>query len=199
MISSSSRGSLSSVSSNDTTHQPFVVDEDFLKDIEKHYSKSLKSKSFQYIVGVDVGATNTRIAIQFIVNDEDDEVFMTKFPCNTATNLAEHLTFYGKALVKIVKQGSAAGTIALAGPVTGEKVRITNYKENDQEFYYSQLTDTLFPAHKNTLLNDLEASCYGIINVGTNNRLHEFFCPYDSANNFATPQTVRLSDTSECE
>uniref|UniRef100_A0A384E136 Glucokinase n=2 Tax=Naegleria fowleri TaxID=5763 RepID=A0A384E136_NAEFO len=195
MISSSSRSSMSSSTSSE---EPLVIDEDFINQVEKHYRKSLKNIPFQYIVGVDVGATNTRIAIQFIINeDQDDEVFMTKFPCNTSTHLANYLAAYGKAMVKAVGKGSAAGSIALAGPVTGDKVRITNYKEHDQEFFYSQLPDTLFPASKNTFLNDLEASCYGIINVGTNNRLHEFFCPIDALNNYATSQTVRLSDTSE--
>jgi len=178
-----------------------LVDEEFRLDIETHFKKVLKGKQFHYIVGVDVGATNTRIAIQFISfnNDEEDgAVHMTKFPCNTATQLAKYLEVYGKVLSKILGKGSSAGTIALAGPVTGEKVRITNYQSHDQEFFYNQLPDTLFPANKNTLLNDLEASCYGIINVGTSNRLHEFFCPIDCMNNVATPQTVRLSDTSEC-
>ncbi|KAL9642940.1 hypothetical protein ABK040_010633 [Willaertia magna] len=170
-----------------------VVDSEFIKEIQEAVEEEKSENiNFNYIIGVDVGATNTRIAVQFI---DKEDIYSTKFSCNTASQLCEYLKVYGEAILKTLGKSSSAGTIALAGPVTGEKVTITNYAKNDQEFYYSQLPDVLFPVNKNDLLNDLEASCYGIINVGTSSKLHEYFCPMDSVNNQSSSTTVRLSDT----
>jgi glucokinase len=75
-------------------------------------------------VGIDVGGTNTRVAV---CRDNDaDLVQVCKFQAKTLPSLLNGLHSIGNCLVELFENPPAAACLAAAGPVSefGEKVNI---------------------------------------------------------------------------
>lgn len=75
-------------------------------------------------MGIDVGGTNTRVAI---ARDNDTNIVQVcKFQAKTVPLLINGLSSVGKKLVEIFDSSPHASCLAVAGPVSdfGEKVQI---------------------------------------------------------------------------
>jgi len=121
---------------------------------------------------VDVGATNTRI--QILISDEMEKIPIYKFECKCTLKLVQELESLGESIYSIFGKESSGSALALAGPIQegGFRVEITNYT-GEKLLEKKQLPQSLF---RNTFfLNDLEACCYGILSIGLEGKLGDYF------------------------
>jgi glucokinase len=149
------------------------LDSDALKTIQNW------GKKIRYFVGIDVGGTNTRVAIS---RDKDNDlVQVCKFQAKTVPDLLNGLSSVGKKLVELFDSPPVVACLAAAGPVSefGEKVVVTNYhgSEVERTLLKSQISDTIFPKSNSRFINDLEGTCNGINALNEQNKLGEFFEP----------------------
>jgi len=136
-----------------------------------------------YVVGIDVGATNTRVAVAPISSPASDYTVLATFECDDATKLADSLAALAAQLPDSLPPAAGCG-IDAAGPVedNGRTVRITNWPaDHNCVIDSSLLTPRLCPRGKTALLNDLEACCYGIAALSAASRLTEYFTPLTGA------------------
>eukprot|EP00761_Pharyngomonas_kirbyi_P010538 gb/GECH01010558.1/.p1 GENE.gb/GECH01010558.1/~~gb/GECH01010558.1/.p1 ORF type:complete len:388 (+),score=89.21 gb/GECH01010558.1/:1-1164(+) len=148
-----------------------------------------KIEHLQYFVGVDVGASNVRIALKPKNNENYKDLLLTfpevrsgKIPSNNVTQLVAVLKEAESLAISTLGENcasSAGGAIALAGPVDKheKKVRFTNYDSDDCLLSASHLPSQLFPTENTHFLNDLEGCCYGILALCQENRLNQVFQP----------------------
>jgi len=132
---------------------------------------------FTYVVGVDIGGTNTRIAVGTI---DGKYVQVAKYAASNKAELIKGLNEYGGLLISTLGAKPAGTALDIAGPVYagGTRAEITNYdKENGNTpvIHVSDLSPSIFIHSRTRLLNDLESCCYGVIGLDSQNRLHEFF------------------------
>jgi len=131
----------------------------------------------KYVVGVDVGGTNTRVAISSL---DGKYVIVSVFKCSTLIQLLEGLNALVEPLVTLLGLPSAA-CMDIAGPVSenGTKVTITNYAGTIEErtLTTSLLPPQLFPIERTRFVNDLESCCYGVLGLEEQQKLGEFFEP----------------------
>jgi len=75
-----------------------------------------------YFVGIDVGGTNTRVAVSKA--DSLALIQLVKFQANTISHLVEGLKAVGNQLIQVLHRRPQAAVLAVAGPVTdnGKKV-----------------------------------------------------------------------------
>jgi glucokinase len=144
----------------------------------------------KYVVGVDVGGTNTRVAIGGL---DGQYVIVSKFQASTLKQLLDGLEKLAAPLISIMGFSPYAACLDIAGPVQehGTKVEITNYvgSSGERTIKTSDLPGSLFPAGRTVFINDLESCCYGIVGLDEHKKLGEFFEPLWGAEN----NTVQLN------
>jgi glucokinase len=132
-----------------------------------------------YFVGIDVGGTNTRVAVSKA--DSLALIQLVKFQANKIPTLIEGLKAVGNQLIQILHRRPQAAVLAVAGPVTdnGTKVTVTNYEGSEAErtLTTSHISPDIFPPKASRFINDLESTCYGINSLNQQGRLCDFFQP----------------------
>jgi glucokinase len=157
-----------------TQTTPTVVLNDTQALINKLVEYKKQNPAFTYVIGVDVGATNFRTAFIFTNSNNVNSTFEIKLQCRNMNFFRNFYAELGEQIVKSIGVKPLSSVLALAGPIKGDCVEITNYDEGARELFVSELTDLLFPRGKTKFINDLEAACYGIISLGVEKKLNDF-------------------------
>ncbi len=113
-------------------------------------------------VAVDVGGTNTRVNVGSVRGT----VRVVKFQSHAKGTLLAGLDAAGRLLREKAPHVAVLGAaVCLAGPVLAGRsaCSITNYEGEDKVVTLTEFPPSLFPPGKVLLLNDLEATCYGLI------------------------------------
>jgi len=136
----------------------------------------LRQTSNVYVIGVDVGGTNTRVAVS-LMNGEN--VVAAKFLSSTVAQLVEGLGTVGDDLLKVMGTHPVGAAIAIAGPVKEHEAEVTNYVGTAaaRTVKLDQLPPSLFPAGHTKFVNDLESCCYGILALDEHHELGNYFEP----------------------
>jgi len=119
-----------------------------------------------YFVGVDIGATNSRIAISFRSQGVlSTPLNLFKFLSSSKTQLLDGLFQIAEQVTSCLKKDSSGGCIAAAGRIldAGSRVDITNYEGPDREINKFDLPASFFPVRTTHFINDLESASYGIL------------------------------------
>lgn len=129
-------------------------------------------------VGVDVGATNTRVGCAPVASSDASAYrVLCAFEADDATQLYAGLSAAAEAL----PERASAACIDAAGPVLdgGARVVITNWPEaHVREIALSRIDPRVCPGGGRTaLLNDLEAACHGVLGLSGAARMADFFVP----------------------
>jgi glucokinase len=153
------------------------------------WKAAVKDAPFHVLVGIDVGATNVRVGLARPGNAVDYvELFRTSE--NRASVVLAIFAEIGSWLAKEFGAVVLGASVACAGPVDASrsKVVMTNYDPKDKVFALP-FPDALCPAGRTYLLNDLEASCYGVLSLSAEKRLNSYF------NTLWGPDDVTLTPT----
>eukprot|EP01112_Ceratiomyxa_fruticulosa_P014360 TRINITY_DN4108_c0_g2_i1.p1 TRINITY_DN4108_c0_g2~~TRINITY_DN4108_c0_g2_i1.p1 ORF type:complete len:370 (+),score=78.68 TRINITY_DN4108_c0_g2_i1:123-1232(+) len=139
--------------------------------------ENLSKSKAAYVIGVDVGGTNTRVSIGTL----DGAFFpFTKFKASTLGELISGLKIAGVKLRETLAQ-PAASCIDIAGPISdqGGKAEITNYIGSTAERIITKadLPESIFPHASTLFINDLEACCFGILALAKVGTLNKYFAP----------------------
>ncbi|KAL0481858.1 glucokinase [Acrasis kona] len=132
--------------------------------------------NFEFVVGIDVGATNTRTAL-FLKNLDTNvtKALEVKFQCKSMNVFRGNYAKLGDRVYDVLRKVPLGSVVALAGPVVDHtSVALTNYVEKEQDLHVDELNEKLFPRGKTRFINDLEAACFGIIGLGLEDRLGEY-------------------------
>jgi glucokinase len=123
-------------------------------------------------IGIDVGATNTRVGLA------EDPITFTELLYTGATSVSALMSLFAQIGTWLNSLGvfPASCAIAVAGPPEADRksVVITNWPE-DNTFTIPLLPPSLCPHAKTWFVNDLEASCYGMLALNAANKLGNFF------------------------
>ncbi|KAH3756332.1 Glucokinase 1 [Pelomyxa schiedti] len=142
-------------------------------------STATATGSLQYVLGVDIGATNTRVALQRVGDSE--VVFVSQIQADRVSTLIAQLETLALSLLPLVGGVSPlSACIDAAGPISANRkeVEITNWPDKaDRTLNVDTMNPKLFPSGKTLLLNDLEACCYGILGLDAAGTLGKFFAP----------------------
>jgi hypothetical protein len=157
-----------------TQTTPTVVLNDTQALINKLVEYKKQNPAFTYVIGVDVGATNFRTAFIFTNSNNVNSTFEIKLQCRNMNFFRNFYAELGEQVVKNIGVKPQSSVLALAGPIKGDCVEITNYDEGARELFVNELTDLLFPRGKTKFINDLEAACYGIISLGVEKKLNDY-------------------------
>jgi len=130
-------------------------------------------------VGVDLGGTNTRVAI----GNRDSYEIAARFKCNSSRYLIKALNSVAEQVNQLIECDKCikAGCLDAAGPVCklGECVEITNYRADEDNIHrnllLAELPSFLFPKGHSRIINDLESACYGISGLNASGRIGEYF------------------------
>jgi len=137
-------------------------------------------KGEKIYVGVDIGATNTRISVAKDIKEGAYELY--KFKCDNTKVILDNFALVSEKLAEF-KVTIAAAALDAAGPITtlpdgSQQVIITNWiGDKERTLTTKDLPTSLFPAGKSAMLNDLEAGCYGILALDAQNKLGDYFKP----------------------
>jgi hypothetical protein len=145
-----------------------------------------KNPRFTYVIGVDVGATNFRTAFILTNDNNVNTIFEIKLQSHNMNELRNFYAQLGERVVNALGRSPESSVLALAGPIKGDTVEITNYDEGARDLHVNELTDTLFPKGRTKFINDLEAACYGIISLGVENRLNDYMASFWVSNENST-------------
>ncbi|KAH3763056.1 Glucokinase 1 [Pelomyxa schiedti] len=133
----------------------------------------------QYVMGVDIGATNTRVALQRVGDSE--VVIVKKIQADRVSTLISQLETVSAWLLPLVRGiGPLTSCMDAAGPISPNRkqVEITNWPDKtDRTLNVDTMNQKMFPPGKTLLLNDLEACCYGILGLNAAGTLGNFFAP----------------------
>jgi len=127
-----------------------------------------------FVLGIDIGATNTRIGVATRDQAAADYIILCTLVADDVSKLAEAIAVVGS---KLPVPAAACG-IDAAGPVSEDKntVVITNWPEShDRTIDIRKLDERVCPRGATALLNDLEACCHGISALSAANQLGSFF------------------------
>eukprot|EP00727_Mastigamoeba_balamuthi_P006943 m51a1_g287 putative glucokinase (373) ;mRNA; r:330668-332148 len=154
---------------------PFTLSDSALKTINSWIAEAkAASKALEVYIGVDIGATNTRVGIARLSHCTDfvELVYTSE---QAASRIVALFAEVGEALkaLGVAPQGAA---IAAAGPIAPGRVgvEITNWA-SDNKFDLEALPETLFPKGRTSFLNDLEACCFGLLALDEAAKLAGFF------------------------
>lgn len=136
----------------------------------------------QIVIGIDIGATNTRVAVARHKDGEASSAYsvISKFEADDADILYPNFATIGAAL----PIPAASACIDAAGPILdeGSRVIITNWAETkNRELRLDLLDERLCPRGRTALLNDLEAACYGVMALGEASQLGNYFENFEDA------------------
>jgi glucokinase len=132
----------------------------------------------RYWVGVDVGATNTRISIC----TEHEHFLLYRFVSNSTRHQLQVFEQLVQEFSPLVGgQGASGAAIAGAGRILkhGETMDITNFKGGveHQLLHKAELPSLLFPGSATAFLNDLQAASYGVLSLAESGQLGRYFTP----------------------
>jgi len=148
----------------------------YRKEAEETVAKWKKEGKTCIYAAVDIGGTNTRIALGLSAKEK---VVYCTFECSSIPKLMECLNEVSKHLNETLGQPIKASTIAAAGPSKRNKqVTVTNYDGKsleDKVLLLSKLPPCLFPSGKTTIINDLEAGCFGILSIDQTKEITKYF------------------------
>lgn len=140
-------------------------------EFEKHHER-------KYYIGIDIGASNCRIAILFENEDVDKDVQLCKFKANSASALKKGLNDFAAVIVQKMKYSPIGTCLGIAGPIhVRTKATITNYLPEDRDIDVSELNSFAFPPDATIFINDLEAACGGIMALNEVNKLQHYYVP----------------------
>lgn len=136
------------------------------------------SQTRKYVLGVDVGGTNTRVALGGL---DGQHVIVAKFLSSSLKQLLDGLEQLVVPLMELFGFSPYASCLDIAGPVEeqGTKVEITNYIGTYEErtIRTTDLPPALFPAGRTVIINDLESCCYGLLGLDEQKKLADYFTP----------------------
>jgi glucokinase len=158
--------------------------------------ESVDIPSGPYITAVDVGATNTRVALHSLTN-AFPVIHVPKAEASNVTALLSFLSSLSQYLASKGAPQSRFGCLAAAGPVLehGHAVVFTNYI-GERDLHVRDLPEHLFPRGSCTIINDLEAAAYGYVSLLRSSQLSSYFNPLSAAQASATwEQDVREGTT----
>jgi len=117
------------------------------------------------VIGLDIGGTNSRIAINRVENG--NLMPHPDFPAFTSEKVSskKELREFIRGLMGSLKNPDqpVGVVIALAGPVTHHRiVTMTNWRE-PENITLDEFIEWGFPAGRTTMVNDMEAGCYGLV------------------------------------
>ena len=150
--------------------------------------KSWVQEKKGFVLGIDIGATNTRVGVVHQGQAAADYTILCSFEADDATELAAALAVVGAQL----PAPALACGIDAAGPISEDKttVVITNWPEaHDRTIDLAKLDARVCPPGKTALLNDLEACCHGISALSEAGQLGSYFELLEDA---AKPVPARL-------
>lgn len=142
--------------------------------------KKLNIKEGQgYVIGVDVGGTNARVAVGV---SDGSYVIVAKFLSRTVSQLKAGLEKLVGTIVHDLGRSPDAACVAIAGPITefGTVGEVTNYDGTSNEerlLRVKDLSPELFPHARTRFVNDLESCCYGILALDNQKLLGDYFQP----------------------
>lgn len=132
----------------------------------------------KYVIGVDVGGTNTRVAVCGL---DGQYIIVSKFQSSSLKQLLGGLEQLSAPLISLMGVPPYAACLDIAGPVAehGTKVEITNYTGTSEErtVKTTDLPSQLFPSGRTVFINDLESCCYGVLGLDEHKKLGEYFSP----------------------
>nr|UQE87402.1 glucokinase [Acanthamoeba castellanii] len=153
-----------------------------------HWKDRFK-ESLKYFVGVDIGGTNTRVALDTGSSDEP-YVQIAKFRASSSKHIVEGLQQVARQVADILGVPASGACLAGAGRIgdDGLSLDITNYPGTpaDRTLTSDQLPTYLFPADATHFINDLESTCYGLKSLNESNQLASFFKPLWSTSDTVT-------------
>jgi len=132
-----------------------------------------------YVVGVDIGGTNARVAVG---NLDGQYVIVSKFLSTSVPQLRSGLEKLVGSVVNQLGKLPTAVCMAIAGPIqeSGKVGEVTNYASTtleDRLLRVRDLSPSIFPHAATKFINDLEAACYGILALDNQKKLGEYFSP----------------------
>jgi len=136
--------------------------------------KTWVSEKKGFVLGIDIGATNTRIGVTNLDQAAADYIILCTLVADDVGKLAAAIAVVGAHL----PVPALACGIDAAGPVSEDKnsVVITNWPEShDRTIDITKLDERVCPRGKTALLNDLEACCYGISALSAAEQLGKYF------------------------
>lgn len=142
-----------------------------------------------FVLGIDIGATNTRIGVTRVGEAAADYAILCSFEADDAAELAAAVAAVG---AQLPAPAQACG-IDAAGPISEDKqtVVITNWPEaHARTIDIAVLDARVCPRGRTALLNDLEACCHGITALSAAAQLGTYFELLEDA---AKPVPARLA------
>jgi len=133
--------------------------------------------NLRLVIGVDIGATNTRVAVSQFGSSKLHQIYKEKF--QSTPLLVTALQQIENEMLQLLNNNTrvVASCVAGAGPIEeGRLLRVTNFSPDVRELHRDRLPKHLFPRGGRTLLiNDLEATCYGISSINASGTLRKYF------------------------
>lgn len=152
-----------------------------MTEADPEVSNALKKLTLTegFVIGVDVGGTNARVAVG---TGDGSYVIVGKFLARTVAQLKSGLERLVGTIVREVGRSPEAACVAIAGPITefGTIGEVTNYDSTTHEDRLLRVRDLnteLFPHARTRFVNDLESCCYGILALDNQKLLSEYFSP----------------------
>jgi glucokinase len=128
-------------------------------------------------LGVDIGGSGLRIRVSNVLSDleiVDLDHVRAKSTADVIAILNELTTHIDAVSPGFICAGAA---LAVAGPITGNRVVLTNWpgEVSERTIIISDLPQRVCPSATTVLLNDLEAGAYGVLAASEQNRLGAVF------------------------
>ena len=134
--------------------------------------------SIHYWIGVDIGATNTRISL---ATDQEHLQLCRFVSGSTRHQLAQFESLAAELSPFVRAQPASGAALAGAGRILkrGEVIDITNFKGGPEHRLLSraELPQLLFPLQQTVFLNDLQAASYGVLSLALTGKLSGYFTP----------------------
>jgi glucokinase len=132
----------------------------------------------KYLIAVDVGGTNCRVSVS-LAHEALCQLKVAKFQVDDVALMLDAFVRIA-ARLGAVNNGIApvAAAIDVAGPVAPDRqsVQLTNYPAaHERTLKLADLPAALFPRGRTTILNDLEASCHGLLALNSLAQLGTYF------------------------
>ena len=127
-----------------------------------------------FVLGIDIGATNTRVGVTKVGDAAADYAILCSFVADDAAELATAIAAVG---ARLPGPARACG-IDAAGPISEDKqsVVITNWPEaHARTIDIGALDARVCPRGRTALLNDLEACCHGVAALSAAAQLGAYF------------------------
>ncbi len=114
------------------------------------------------VVAFDVGATNTRARVVALTGEGQPDPVFTDI-VTRVSSASELRAFVSQVVEEAEPRGAlVAAVVALAGPVTEQTCRLTNWVA-DSTIELSALVRAGLPAHRSLLANDVVAGAWGAL------------------------------------